>query len=128
MANIAMLQRVPEAVWELPTSYKAGMRVPARIYGTEKLVQTMDDAVYDQITNVATLPGITQYAPCMPDGHSQIPPDLVVKSQAIDSTGVILSPIRRPKVVQTLHRNRKSRLELLFISEAHRSTTKSVGM
>jgi tRNA-splicing ligase RtcB len=38
--------------------------------GTEKLVQTMDDAVYDQITNVATLPGITQYALCMPDGHS----------------------------------------------------------
>jgi tRNA-splicing ligase RtcB len=70
MANIDMLQRVSEAVWELPTSYKAGMRVPARIYGTEKLVQTMDDAVYDQITNVATLPGITQYALCMPDGHS----------------------------------------------------------
>src|SRR4029450_6742764 len=70
MANIAMLQRVSEAVWELPTSYKAGMRVPARIYGTEKLIQTMDDAVYDQITNVATLPGITQYALCMPDGHS----------------------------------------------------------
>src|SRR5205814_8239629 len=97
MTSIGILQRVSEATWELPTSYKAGMRVPARIYGTEKLVQTMDDAVYDQITNVATLPGITQYAPCMPDGHSQIPPDLVVKSQAIDSTGVILSPIRRPK-------------------------------
>src|SRR4029450_719066 len=70
MANIAMLQRVSEVVWELPTSYKAGMRVPARIYGTEKLIQTMDDAVYDQITNVATLPGITQYALCMRDGHS----------------------------------------------------------
>ena len=58
----------------------------------------------------------------------QIPPDFVVKSQAIDSTEVILSLIRRPKVVQTLHRNRKSRLELLFISETHRSTTKSDGM
>src|SRR6266511_3962195 len=30
----------------------------------------MDEAVYDQITNVATLPGITKYALCMPDGHS----------------------------------------------------------
>ena len=59
------------------------------------------------------------------EGFFQIPPDLVVKSQAIDSTEVILSLIRRPKVVQTLHRNRKSRLELLFISETHRSTTKS---
>jgi hypothetical protein len=54
--------------------------------------------------------------------------DLVVKSQTIDSTGAILSLIRRPKIVQTLHRSKKSRLELLFISEAHRSTTKSDGM
>jgi RNA-splicing ligase RtcB len=30
----------------------------------------MDEAVLDQITNVATLPGITKYALCMPDGHS----------------------------------------------------------
>lgn len=29
----------------------------------------MDGAVYDQITNVATLPGIIKYALCMPDGH-----------------------------------------------------------
>jgi len=63
------LQRVAETVWELPASYKEGMRVPARIYGTEKLVRQMDDAVYDQITNVATLPGIVNYALCMPDGH-----------------------------------------------------------
>jgi hypothetical protein len=59
---------------------------------------------------------------------TQIPPDLVVKSQTIDITGGVLSLIRRPKGVQTLHRNRKSRLELLFLSEAHRSTTKSDGM
>lgn len=43
--------------------------MPARIYGTEKLIQEMDEAVYDQVTNVATLPGITEYAMCMPDGH-----------------------------------------------------------
>ncbi|MGD0229784.1 MAG: RtcB family protein [Syntrophorhabdales bacterium] len=63
------LQRVSEVVWELAPSYKEGMRVPARIYGTEKLVREMDDAVYDQVTNVATLPGIVNYALCMPDGH-----------------------------------------------------------
>ena len=61
----------------------------------------------------------------MPSSAFQIPPDLVVKSQAIDIAEVILSLIRQQKVVQTLHRNRKSRLELLFISEAPRSTTKS---
>ena len=63
------LRRVTGTAWELPVSYKEGMRVPARIYGTEKLVREMDDAVYDQVTNVATLPGVTKYALCMPDGH-----------------------------------------------------------
>jgi len=63
------IQRISDTIWELPPSYKAGMRVPARIYGTEKLLQDMDDAVFEQITNVATLPGITKYALCMPDGH-----------------------------------------------------------
>src|SRR4028118_1455515 len=69
MAPIDVLKQVSEVVWEIPVSYKPGMIVPARIYGTEKLIQEMDDAVYDQITNVATLPGITKYALCMPDGH-----------------------------------------------------------
>ncbi len=69
MAVPKALERLSETVWELPVSYKDGMRVPARIYGTEKLVREMDAAVYDQITNVATLPGITKYALCMPDGH-----------------------------------------------------------
>lgn len=63
------LNRISDTIWEIPVSYKEGMRVPARIYGTEKLIQDMDDGVYDQVTNVATLPGITKYALCMPDGH-----------------------------------------------------------
>jgi tRNA-splicing ligase RtcB len=45
------------------------MRVPARVYATEKLVSQMDDGVFDQVSNVATLPGIVRYAYCMPDGH-----------------------------------------------------------
>ena len=69
MALHEKIRRVSDVVWEIPSSYKAGMRVPARIYATEKLIREMDEAVYDQVTNVATLPGITQYALCMPDGH-----------------------------------------------------------
>jgi tRNA-splicing ligase RtcB len=70
MGSLDKLQRISATIWEIPVTAKAGMQVPARIYGTEKLVQEMDDAVYDQVTNVATLPGITKYALCMPDGHS----------------------------------------------------------
>jgi tRNA-splicing ligase RtcB (3'-phosphate/5'-hydroxy nucleic acid ligase) len=64
------VNRIAETIWEIPTTAKEGMLVPARIYATENLFNAMDESVYDQITNVATLPGITKYAMCMPDGHS----------------------------------------------------------
>ena len=64
------VKKVSETVWEIDPSYKEGMRVPARIFATEKLIREMDDAVIEQITNVATLPGLIRYAYCMPDGHS----------------------------------------------------------
>ena len=69
MAIKEFLERISDTIWEIPVSYKEGMRVPARIYGTEKIISELDEAVYDQVTNVATLPGITKYALCMPDGH-----------------------------------------------------------
>jgi tRNA-splicing ligase RtcB (3'-phosphate/5'-hydroxy nucleic acid ligase) len=69
MAIPKAMERISDTIWELPPSYKEGMRVPARIFATEKLMREMDETVYEQITNVATLPGITKYALCMPDGH-----------------------------------------------------------
>ncbi|MFQ5741731.1 MAG: RtcB family protein [Acidobacteriota bacterium] len=69
MAIPGFLKQVSGFVWEVPVSHKKGMRVPARIYGSPPLMAEMDEAVYDQISNVATLPGVTQYALCMPDGH-----------------------------------------------------------
>src|SRR5262249_49543562 len=70
MDIIDNLKKVSDTVWELPPSYKDGMRVPARIVATEKLVREMDEAVYQQISNVATLPGVARSALCKPDGHS----------------------------------------------------------
>ncbi|MBI1978833.1 MAG: RtcB family protein [Candidatus Aenigmarchaeota archaeon] len=63
-------KKVSDVVWEVPTSFKQGMKVPARIYATKKIVDQMDLQVYDQITNVANLPGIQKFAFCMADGHS----------------------------------------------------------
>ncbi len=63
------LKRIAPATWELPGSYKTGMLVPARIYATEKLLTTMDDGVFQQLANVASLPGIVGACHCMPDGH-----------------------------------------------------------
>ncbi|MBE9515443.1 MAG: RtcB family protein [Proteobacteria bacterium] len=45
------------------------MRVPAILYATEALIRGMDDKVFEQICNVATLPGIVQAAYTMPDAH-----------------------------------------------------------
>jgi len=63
-------RKINDYVWEIGTEYKQGMRVPARLFASEGLLNAMDNMVFDQITNVATLPGIVDYAYCMPDGHS----------------------------------------------------------
>ncbi|OGG43970.1 MAG: hypothetical protein A3F84_13045 [Candidatus Handelsmanbacteria bacterium RIFCSPLOWO2_12_FULL_64_10] len=70
MPVLSSFQKISDTIWEIPASHKEGMRVPARIYATEKLMRDMDEQVIDQVTNVATLPGILNYAFCMPDGHS----------------------------------------------------------
>jgi len=63
------MHKVKEGIWEIPKTEKEGMLVPARVLGTDKLVKEMDDGVFNQVTNVACLPGIQKYALCMPDGH-----------------------------------------------------------
>ncbi len=62
-------KKISDFIWEVGTDFKPGMRVPARIYASKAVLDQMDLHVYDQITNVATLPGIVKYAFCMPDGH-----------------------------------------------------------
>jgi tRNA-splicing ligase RtcB len=60
---------VGECVWEIPATEKPGMLVPARIYASERLLAGMDRGVFEQVTNVACLPGIVRASLCMPDGH-----------------------------------------------------------
>ncbi len=60
---------VGDCVWEIPPSEKPGMLVPARIYASEALLKRMDEGVFEQVTNVACLPGIVRASLCMPDGH-----------------------------------------------------------
>lgn len=63
------IEQIAEAVWEVAPSFKPGMRVPARIVATRELLEAMDQGVFAQTVNVATLPGIVRYSFCMPDGH-----------------------------------------------------------
>lgn len=65
--DIQLFTRRGETVWEI--GRHGNMRVPAVIYADEQLLRDMDDKVYEQITNVAMLPGIVQAAYAMPDAH-----------------------------------------------------------
>lgn len=56
-----------DTCWEIKP--KGAMRVPAIIFADEQLLQELDQKVYEQITNVATLPGIVEAAYAMPDAH-----------------------------------------------------------
>jgi len=65
-----MLQRVDECRWELPVDYKRGMRVPARIYADEALLDVVgEEQAIEQAANVATLPGVVWRSLAMPDIH-----------------------------------------------------------
>jgi tRNA-splicing ligase RtcB len=62
------LEQVEEYVWEIPQS--GDMRVPARVYASEALLEEIsDDKTLQQLKNTTQLPGITSHAICMPDGH-----------------------------------------------------------
>ncbi|HQS81800.1 MAG TPA: RtcB family protein [Thiobacillus sp.] len=65
--NLTQLKQVSDVEWRIAPFGK--MRVPAMIYADQALISEMDDKVFEQITNVATLPGIVQAAYAMPDAH-----------------------------------------------------------
>ena len=69
MPILDSMKQVSDVIWEIPTSYKEGMGVPARIYANRRLLEGMDAGVIDQVTNVACLPGIVRYSYAMADAH-----------------------------------------------------------
>ncbi|MCP6718404.1 MAG: RtcB family protein [Patescibacteria group bacterium] len=46
------------------------MRVPARIYTSERMLETIEPGALEQVINVSTLPGIVKYSLAMPDIHT----------------------------------------------------------
>lgn len=65
--NIQRLEKVSDYQWRVPPHN--GMRVPAIFFGSEELMAQMDEKAYEQLCNVATLPGIVKAAFAMPDAH-----------------------------------------------------------
>jgi len=64
------LTRIDDYRWEIPTSYKAGMRVPGLIYASEEMLNSIkEEQSLEQVSNVAFLPGIVKFSLAMPDIH-----------------------------------------------------------
>jgi tRNA-splicing ligase RtcB (3'-phosphate/5'-hydroxy nucleic acid ligase) len=65
--DLALLKRHSEYEWWIEPS--GLMRVPGVIFASEALIRDMDHKVYEQVVNVATLPGIEKASFAMPDAH-----------------------------------------------------------
>lgn len=64
------IKKVSNVIFEIGQQYDAAMRVPARIFADEKIInEIIQDLSLEQLVNVATLPGIQSYAYAMPDIH-----------------------------------------------------------
>lgn len=65
--DLSLLTRKSDTEWWIEPHGR--MRVPGVIYASEALVKDMDAKVYEQVENVATLPGIEKASYAMPDAH-----------------------------------------------------------
>jgi tRNA-splicing ligase RtcB len=63
------LKQVNEFEWSLPKGVRERMRVDARIIANKPLMNAIEDAAVQQLTNVATLPGVVNPVVGLPDMH-----------------------------------------------------------
>jgi len=67
--NKIEIKKINEYEWEIPKTGE--MKVPCRIFASEKLLEGMQkDNTLQQVMNVAKLPGILKYSIALPDAHS----------------------------------------------------------
>jgi tRNA-splicing ligase RtcB len=63
-------KKINDYLWEIPKTFRADMRVPARVYVSgEMLEDVFRDRSISQLINGCTLPGIVRYGIAMPDMH-----------------------------------------------------------
>jgi tRNA-splicing ligase RtcB len=77
MVQRSDLVRISEYVWEVPKSYRSDMKVPARIYSSQKLLEmAFRDRTMDQLINTAAMPGVVKRVLVMPDAHQGYGPPI----------------------------------------------------
>ena len=63
------LKKIGPCIWELPKEAKSGMKVPAQLFLSDRLLKEVEDGAIEQIANVAFLPGIYKHSIALPDMH-----------------------------------------------------------
>jgi len=70
-------RRVGQYIFEIPADYRSDMRVPARIYADDDLLEAaLGDRSVEQLINTATLPGVVRYTLALPDIHQGYGPPI----------------------------------------------------
>ena len=77
MVKRSDLVRLSEYVWEIPRSYRGDMKVPARIYASNRLLKLIfRDRSLKQLVNTAAMPGVVKRVLVMPDAHQGYGPPI----------------------------------------------------
>jgi len=77
MVEKSDMVRIDEYVWEIPTSYRSDMKVPARIYASDELLNLIfRDKSLEQLINTAAMPGVVKHVLVMPDAHQGYGPPI----------------------------------------------------
>ncbi len=77
MVQKSDLVRISKYVWEVPQSFRPDMKVPARIYTSEKLLEmAFRDQTMEQLVNTAAMPGVVKWVLVMPDAHQGYGPPI----------------------------------------------------
>jgi len=64
------INKISDWLWEIPQDFRKDMRVPARFYTSEKMLDgVFSDKSLNQLVNMTTLPGIVNFSLAMPDMH-----------------------------------------------------------
>jgi len=63
-------RKISDWLWEIPKSFRTDMKVPARIYVSDRMLEDVfRDRSLEQLINLSCLPGIQKYGLAMPDIH-----------------------------------------------------------
>ena len=81
--------KINKHLWEVQKEHFPFMRVPARLYASERVLNQTEDRALEQLINISSLPGIVRHGVAMPDIHSGYGPPIGGVGATLAEEGVI---------------------------------------